>query len=72
MKGFCKWFNDSKGFGFLQSDSPSEMRDIFVHYTAVMGDGFKTLAEGQAVEFDLIDGPKGPQASNVRKIQGEA
>ncbi len=63
--GLVKWFNDSKGYGFIQADAVSG--DIFVHYSAIQGDGFKTLAEGQKVEFDLIDGPKGPQASNVCK-----
>jgi CspA family cold shock protein len=63
--GMVKWFNDSKGFGFIQADGNE--RDVFVHYTAIMGDGFKTLAEGQRVNFDLVDGPKGPQATNVTK-----
>jgi CspA family cold shock protein len=63
--GLVKWFNDSKGFGFIQADGGE--RDVFVHYTAIGGDGFKSLAEGQRVNFDLIDGPKGPQASNVMK-----
>ncbi len=63
--GMVKWFNDSKGFGFIQADGNE--RDVFVHYTAIQGDGFKTLAEGQRVNFDLVDGPKGPQATNVMK-----
>jgi cold shock protein len=63
--GLVKWFNDSKGYGFIQGDGVDG--DIFVHYSAIQGDGFKTLAEGQKVSFDLIDGPKGPQASNVSK-----
>lgn len=63
--GSVKWFNDSKGYGFIQSDAVAG--DIFVHYTAINGDGFKTLAEGQNVQFDLIEGPKGPQAANVVK-----
>jgi CspA family cold shock protein len=63
--GMVKWFNDSKGYGFIQADGND--RDVFVHYTAIQGDGFKTLAEGQKVEFELIEGPKGPQASNVCK-----
>ncbi len=62
-KGTVKWFNDQKGFGFLsQDDGP----DVFVHYSAIQGNGFKTLEEGQSVEFDVVDGPKGPQAANVR------
>jgi cold shock protein len=63
--GSVKWFNDSKGYGFIQADG--QERDVFVHYTAIAGDGFKTLAEGQKFEFELIEGPKGPQASNVSK-----
>ena len=64
--GQIKWFNDSKGYGFIQADGGTET-DIFVHYTAIQGDGFKTLAEGQKVVFELVDGPKGPQATNVIK-----
>jgi CspA family cold shock protein len=63
--GSVKWFNDSKGYGFIQAEETD--RDIFVHYSAIQGDGFKTLAEGQKVNFELIDGPKGPQAANVMK-----
>ncbi len=61
--GTVKWFNESKGFGFI---APSDGgKDVFVHFSAIEGSGFKTLAEGQAVEFEVEDGPKGPQASNV-------
>jgi len=63
--GLVKWFNDAKGYGFIQQEGSD--KDVFVHYTAIQGDGFKTLTEGQKVDFDLIDGPKGPQASNVNK-----
>lgn len=63
--GLVKWFNDSKGYGFIQADGTE--RDVFVHYSAITGDGFKTLAEGQRVDFELIEGPKGPQAANVAK-----
>ena len=63
--GHVKWFNDAKGYGFIQQEGYE--RDIFVHYTAIKGEGFKTLIEGQKVEFELIEGPKGPQASNVNK-----
>ena len=63
--GTVKWFNDSKGFGFIeQSDGP----DVFVHYSAVQGDGFRSLSEGQSVEFDVTDGPKGLSAENVRPL----
>ena len=65
--GSVKWFNDSKGFGFIQAEGNE--RDVFVHYSAISGEGFKTLVEGQRVNFDLIDGPKGPQASNVMKAE---
>ena len=63
--GLVKWFNDSKGYGFISADGTD--RDVFVHYTAITGEGFKTLVEGQKVDFELTDGPKGPQASNVAK-----
>ena len=63
-KGTVKWFNDQKGFGFI---TPEDGPDVFVHHTAIQGDGFKTLAEGQAVEFEITDGPKGKQAQNVVK-----
>jgi CspA family cold shock protein len=65
VSGLVKWFNDAKGYGFIQQDGDD--RDVFVHYTSIQGDGFKTLAEGQKVDFELIDGPKGPQATNVSK-----
>ena len=61
--GTVKWFNDAKGFGFI---SPSDgSADVFVHFSAVQGDGFRSLAEGQAVTYEVEDGPKGPQASAV-------
>jgi len=63
--GIVKWFNDSKGYGFITQTNGA---DVFVHYSAIVGEGFKTLAEGQEVEFDLIDTGKGPQASNVIKV----
>lgn len=61
--GTVKWFNESKGFGFIAPDDGSA--DVFVHFSAIMGDGFRTLAEGQAVTFEVEKGPKGPQAANV-------
>ena len=61
--GTVKWFNESKGFGFISQDDGG--KDVFVHFSAITGDGFKTLAEGQKVSFEVQDGPKGPQAANV-------
>lgn len=61
--GTVKWFNESKGFGFITQDDGGA--DVFVHFSAIQGSGFKTLAEGQAVSFNVENGPKGPQASNV-------
>ncbi|HMK42660.1 MAG TPA: cold-shock protein [Dissulfurispiraceae bacterium] len=63
-KGTVKWFNESKGFGFITSEDGS---DVFIHYSAIQGSGFKSLAEGQAVTFDVEQGPKGPKAVNVNK-----
>lgn len=65
VKGTVKWFNESKGFGFIQQESGP---DVFAHFSAIQSSGFKTLAEGQAVEFDVTDGKKGPQAENIVAI----
>ena len=62
--GVVKWFNDAKGYGLIERTGKE---DVFVHYTAVEGSGFRTLAEGQSVEFEVVDGPKGKQAANVVK-----
>jgi CspA family cold shock protein len=63
--GIVKWFNDAKGYGFITPDGGG--KDVFVHHTAIQGEGFRSLAEGQKVEYDVTEGPKGPQAANVRK-----
>lgn len=64
--GTVKWFNDAKGFGFISPEGTE--RDCFVHYSAIQADGFKSLAEGDQVEFDLVEGPKGPAAENVTRV----
>jgi CspA family cold shock protein len=64
-QGHVKWFNDAKGYGFIaREDGP----DVFVHYSAIVGDGFRSLSEGQQVQFEITEGPKGLQATNVTKI----
>jgi CspA family cold shock protein len=64
MTGIVKWFNNSKGYGFLgREDGP----DVFVHYSAILGDGYRSLTEGDSVEFEIVQGPKGLQAANVKK-----
>jgi CspA family cold shock protein len=65
MKGTVKWFNNQQGYGFISDESG---KDVFVHYSGLTGDGFKSLEEGQNVEFDVQDGAKGPQAVNVVKL----
>jgi len=64
MIGTVKWFNNSKGFGFIGRDDGA---DVFVHFTAISGEGYKSLQEGDRVEFEIVQGPKGPQAANVTK-----
>lgn len=64
VQGTVKWFNNTKGYGFIgREDGP----DVFVHYSAIVGDGYRTLQEGEPVEFEIVQGPKGPQAANVQK-----
>lgn len=65
-KGTVKWFNDQKGYGFIAVENG---KDVFVHHSAILGDGFKTLREGESVEFEITRGPKGEQATNVKKLQ---
>lgn len=65
MKGTVKWFNDAKGFGFISKEDGG---DVFVHYADIQDQGFKSLSEGQAVSFEVVDGPKGPKAINVVKL----
>jgi CspA family cold shock protein len=65
VTGEVKWFNNAKGYGFIGRDGGA---DVFVHYTAIVGDGYRTLQQGDAVEFEIVEGQKGPQAANVSKI----
>ncbi len=65
VKGTVKWFNNQKGYGFI---TPENGKDVFVHHSAIQGDGYKSLTDGQAVEFEITKGPKGEQATNVVKL----
>jgi CspA family cold shock protein len=65
IKGTVKWFNESKGYGFITKEGGG---DVFVHYSEIQGSGFKSLAQGQTVKFEIVDGPKGPKASKVVKV----
>ena len=66
-KGKVKWFNDAKGYGFIQAED--ENKDIFVHYSSIQADGFRTLTEGEEVEFEMVEGPKGLKAEKVTRLQ---
>lgn len=66
VTGIVAWYNEGKGYGFIKYNG----LDVFAHYSAIQGDGYKTLSEGQTVEFDLIEGPKGAQAANIKKLKG--
>ncbi len=68
-RGKVKWFNSSKGYGFIESNDGS--KDVFVHYSAIQDQGYKSLTEGDTVEFETTDGPKGPQATRVIKVEAE-
>ncbi len=65
MQGKVKWFNNEKGFGFIEREDGD---DVFVHFSAISGEGFKSLEEGQTVEFEIVEGARGPQAANVEKV----
>jgi len=68
MVGTVKWFSDRKGYGFITGDDGT---DVFIHYSAIDGNGYRSLAEGQRVEYDVVDSVKGPQAENVRKVKAQ-
>lgn len=68
ITGVVKWFNDAKGFGFIVRDDGQ--KDVFAHYSAIDGNGFKSLAENDRVEFDVVNGEKGPQAAKIKKLDG--
>ena len=66
MQGIVKWFNNTKGFGFIGREGGP---DVFVHYSGIVGEGYKTLQEGESVQFEIVQGPKGPQAADVQKVE---
>jgi len=70
VQGKVKWFNAAKGYGFINTEN--DPRDIFVHYSSITMDGYKALKEGEEVEFEMVEGPKGPQAHDVQKINTES
>ncbi len=67
-KGTIKWFSNQKGYGFITPEGGEEGKDIFVHFSAIEGEGYKTLQEGEAVEYEVTNGPKGDQATNVKRV----
>jgi cold shock protein len=69
MQGTVKWFNDKKGYGFISPDNSDSGKDVFVHFSAIQSDGFKSLKEGQRVEFEVAQGPKGEQAVSVKVVE---
>ena len=69
FKGKVKWFDTSKGFGFIQTIEENDVRDIFVHFSGILGDGYRSLKEGQEVTFKIVDGDKGPQATDVTIVE---
>ena len=69
FKGKVKWFDTSKGFGFIQTIEENDVRDIFVHFSGILGDGYRSLKEGQEVSFKIVDGDKGPQATEVSIVE---
>jgi CspA family cold shock protein len=72
LNGTVKWFNNTKGYGFIGRDDGPDVPDVFVHYSAILGDGYRTLHDGERVEFEIVQGPKGLQAASVQKADSES